>query len=268
MEAFVQQEDRLGPATCFDPELALVKLLPMGRSQGDLGLAHALAVAQRYREALLSVSNGLSNRVQALLSGHGPNGGPLQGPHLAIVPLASGAADGRLAGLALALPRSMKGDERRQLLRAAGRIHRLLLGRLGAWQLARWHGHEVCAWLAPREGAVRWATVTPFVHDAHPKATREPELQAEIRDLVTRSCAHVGLLPPEEITATPVSAHSGMPRTNEFPPLRRKDGHPRRHTHLTLTFDRPVQGPVLLGAGRYRGYGVFRPLPGAEEPAR
>lgn len=36
----------------------------------------------------------------------------------------------------------------------------------------------------------------------------------------------------------------------------------RRHAHAILVFDRPVRGPILLGAGRYRGYGLCRPLSG------
>jgi CRISPR-associated protein Csb2 len=27
-----------------------------------------------------------------------------------------------------------------------------------------------------------------------------------------------------------------------------------------LLFDEPVRGPVLIGAGRFRGYGVCRPV--------
>lgn len=47
-----------------------------------------------------------------------------------------------------------------------------------------------------------------------------------------------------------------------FPRLRRKDGSERRHTHAILVFDEPVRGPILVGAGRYRGYGFCRPMEG------
>jgi len=57
-----------------------------------------------------------------------------------------------------------------------------------------------------------------------------------------------------------VSAHLGAPASHQFPRLARKDGSECRHTHAILIFDRPVVGPVLLGAGRYRGYGLCRPL--------
>jgi hypothetical protein len=45
----------------------------------------------------------------------------------------------------------------------------------------------------------------------------------------------------------------------------RKDGSERRHTHAILVFDEPVRGPVLIGAGRYRGYGFCRPLERADQ---
>ena len=62
---------------------------------------------------------------------------------------------------------------------------------------------------------------------------------------------------------TAVSAHLGVPPAHVFPRLARKDGSERRHAHAILVFDEPVRGPVLIGAGRYRGHGVGRAL----EPA-
>jgi CRISPR-associated protein Csb2 len=45
-----------------------------------------------------------------------------------------------------------------------------------------------------------------------------------------------------------------------FPRLRRKDGGERRQAHAILVFEERVVGPVVIGAGRYRGYGVCRPV--------
>ncbi len=58
--------------------------------------------------------------------------------------------------------------------------------------------------------------------------------------------------------------HRGAPRTKPGPdgyPLMptRPGGPNRRQAHVWLRFDRPVLGPVLLGAGRYRGYGLCKP---------
>jgi CRISPR-associated protein Csb2 len=35
------------------------------------------------------------------------------------------------------------------------------------------------------------------------------------------------------------------------------------HTHAVLIFDRPIGGPIFIGAGRYQGYGLCRPLENA-----
>jgi CRISPR-associated protein Csb2 len=32
------------------------------------------------------------------------------------------------------------------------------------------------------------------------------------------------------------------------------------HSHAVLIFDEDVAGPLLIGAGRFRGYGLCRPL--------
>lgn len=50
------------------------------------------------------------------------------------------------------------------------------------------------------------------------------------------------------------------PPAPSFPRLPRKDGSLCRHAHAILVFAERVVGPLLLGAGRYRGYGLCRPV--------
>jgi len=38
---------------------------------------------------------------------------------------------------------------------------------------------------------------------------------------------------------------------------RRRDRHPRQQWHVRVEFERAVRGPIILGAGRYRGYGLM-----------
>jgi CRISPR-associated protein Csb2 len=46
-----------------------------------------------------------------------------------------------------------------------------------------------------------------------------------------------------------------------FPAFGNGNGKPPRpQVHAWLRFDQPVTGPVMLGAGRYRGYGLGKPL--------
>jgi CRISPR-associated protein Csb2 len=249
----------------FGPGLLMLKLAGGTGAPRHLRLVHALDVAQRLREAILSRSDGLPAPIQALLSGHDAAGSPLLHPHLAILPLASvgrPGADGRLNGLAVAVPRTTSEDDQRLALQTVRKIRRLVLGRLGVWNVAPGWVEKPEAWTAWPAGSSHWSTVTPIAYDAHPKAP------GELAAMIARACAHVGLPEPREVIATQVSAHAGTPPAHAFPRLRRKDGHERRHSHFIVTFDRPVVGPLLLGAGRYRGYGLLRPLRGGEEDGK
>ncbi|MFN2470229.1 MAG: type I-U CRISPR-associated protein Csb2 [Gaiellaceae bacterium] len=255
--------------TVFHPQLIPFTLERDDGPYRYLDLACVLAVTQRWREALVSESNDLSDRVRGLLSGHDYCGAPLGTPHVAFLPLGFVAhphADARLLGAALGLPSGIARDERREVLKAAGRVRRLLLGRLGAWRLAPliaisppWNLRPE-TWTAHPHGSTHWSTITPVAFDQHPKTRDRCAYQREVERMVAQACVHIGLPEPRQVVATPVSAHLGTPPAHAFPRLRRKDGSERRHVHAIVIFDLPVQGPMLLGAGRYRGYGFCRPM--------
>jgi CRISPR-associated protein Csb2 len=253
----------------FSPHPVVLTLEPEEGPYRHLDLLSALAVAQRWREAVLSKSNGLPDRVREMLSGHNPDGAPLDGPHLAFLPLAFVAhehADGRLLGMALTLPADISHDDRRMALRAVGNVRRLALGRLGVWKITpetnaspTWNLRPQ-VWTAHPGGSTHWSTVTPVAFDRHPKTDHRSEYQREIAAMIASACTRIGLPEPREVIVTQVSAHLGVPPAFAFPRLRRKDGGERRHAHAILVFDKPVSGPVILGAGRFRGYGFCRPL--------
>lgn len=69
--------------------------------------------------------------------------------------------------------------------------------------------------------------------------------------------SRIGLPKPRDVIVTHVSAHVGVPPSFAFPRLKRKDGSERRHSHAILVFDEAVCGPVLTGAGRFRGLEWF-----------
>lgn len=264
-----RRQESTAAGTVFSPYMAVLTLEPESGPYRYLDLACTLAVAQRWREALVSHSNDLPARARCLLSGHDPEGGPLSEPHLAFLPLAFVGhphADGHLVGMALALPEGLAADERRGMLRAIALVQQLKLGRLGVWKIQRttsarpsWNLRPE-TWTAYPYGATHWSTVTPVVFDRHPKAKDRAEYQNEVARMVGAACESVGLPGPREVIVTAVSAHLGVPPTHAFPRLQRKDRSERRHAHAILVFDRLVRGPILLGAGRYRGYGLCRPI--------
>jgi CRISPR-associated protein Csb2 len=245
---------------------------PEETSFRHLDLTCMLAVAQRWREALLSNSNDVSPVVRAVLSGHDAEGAPLRDAHLAFLPLAFVGhehADGHLLGMALVLPREVSGGCRRDVLRVISRVRGLKLGRLGRWRVSVITESRppmnlrAEVWTAHPRGAMHWSTVTPVAFDHHPKSRERAEHQSQVAAMIGQCCDRIGLPPPREVVLTAVSAHFGAPPAHEFPRLRRKDGTERRHSHAILVFDKPVCGPILLGAGRYRGYGVCRPMDGS-----
>ena len=83
---------------------------------------------------------------------------------------------------------------------------------------------------------------------------------------VMDSCEHIGLPRPGEVLLSPVSLVEGVPHARGFSSLTRKrDGGRQMHAHAVMIFREPVLGPVLIGAGRFRGYGLCRPMDASRE---
>jgi CRISPR-associated protein Csb2 len=265
--ASVESDEVAVPGTVLDPHLIVRILERVDGPYRHLDLVAVLSVTQRWREAILSQSNDAPEHIRELLSGHERSQAPLDRPHLAFVPLAFAGhphADGRLLGMGLTLPRGLSPADRRAALRVIGRVNQLVLGRLGVWRLAAdtssqpvWNLRPA-TWTSHPEGATHWSTVTPVAFDRHPKSKDRASYQRELAAMIAESCVRMGLPEPREAIVTSVSAHLGVPPSHAFPRLKRKDGSERRHAHAILVFGERVCGPVVIGAGRYRGYGVAR----------
>ena len=199
-----------------------------------------------------------------VLHGHGVDGRPHVG-FLALPDVGQPHAAGRLLGLAVAVP-ELPPHERKAIVAAVLGLRRpgdegvpgsvmLQVRGVGEVELAYEPG-LVRPWGATRErwrrGSRRWVSATPVVLDRYPKR-RDDEI-AE----VLRSCRTVGLPDPVDID---VSAEPLMPGGVRMRPLdlpAKLRG--RLFRHVSLTFDRPVPGPMLLGAGRYLGVGLLAPV--------
>jgi CRISPR-associated protein Csb2 len=255
--------------TIFDPRLLIFGLNRVNGPYRHLDLSATLQLTARFRESLLQ---HFGTHVSETLSGHK---GEMRAEraHLAFLPLpfvGHQHSHGGVLGIAVAIPRAIELYDKQRLLQALTGIRRegLKLGALGCC--------EVClpdlgdspltlqsrSWTASPTGARQWATVTPYVYDRHSKAKDRVAYQNELADALRLSWERVGqeqdLL--TDVIVTPVSPHLGAPASHEFPRLTRKDGNECRHSHVILIFDRPVVGPILLGAGRFRGYGLFKPV--------
>lgn len=248
-----------------------------GRRLG-LKLSKSEDITRAVRGALLSHAEG---NIPAVLTGHDESGRPLQRPHVAYVPLAdigSRYASGTVLGVAILLPRSSEGDERRAVLRAIGRWERwehgglrLNLGRAGALQLERVIDNDPRKTLDPKwwtRPARRWASVTPVALDRNPgklSSSDPKEASAAARsaeEIVMRACQRVGLPQPRWVEVIRRSLFDAAPPARNYMPFPRKSSNgtafSRVCVHIEMCFEEPVAGPVIIGAGRYFGVGLCR----------
>jgi len=270
--------DEAVPGTVWDPYLIVRRLEPMESRHRRLDLVSTLQVTAAMHKAVLSYAG---ESALEIISGHKPDGSPTDRPHLAYLPLAFVGrehATGHLMGLAIAVPGGLDRQQRQEALAAVGQVEELTIDRIGRWQLDRdtqglKNLETIDWWTGGNDGATQWATVTPIAFDQHSKAKTRQEREEDLARIIKTGCSRIGgdssakhtpLPEPAHVILTPVSAHLGVPAAHEFPRLSRKDGSERRHAHAILIFDRPVRGPIAIGAGRYRGYGFCRPLRGGE----
>jgi CRISPR-associated protein Csb2 len=209
-------------------------------------------------------------------------------------------ADGHLLGVALAFPIWVSRHERGRVLgpmvlepSGEPKLIHLQLGALGVWTLRKRDWSEsrntlmAETWSAHPEGSLAWASVTPVVLDGFPKEDRLRDRSAwntEVLAMLVRACQRVGLPEPVSVDLGTTSRHQGTPRASQKRrPLR---GHPevadpssalgdgfppypakattgiRPQFHVCLQFAEPVVGPLILGAGRFLGYGLCKPVRG------
>jgi CRISPR-associated protein Csb2 len=279
------------------------ELLVITKMEGrNLGLNDALALTSRLRDA--AMSHCPVTPPPAWLGGHEPETGkPTRMPHTAFLALpfvGCEYADGHIMGLALALPARhfVSAQEPRRLLgplfyddNHEPREIELRLGSRGVWKLRLEERQSPPlslmneTWTGPGQ---TWASVTPVVLDRFPKPRFAEERLAwdtEARNIISQSCVRAGLPSPEEIDLDTTAWHTGVPRadanphalrtqlaSNEtleygdgFPRMPSRSGKPcRPQIHAILRFAQPVLGPILIGAGRFLGYGLFKPHGGDE----
>lgn len=241
--------------------------------------SRSVEVAKTLRKSILSYA---ADPLPEGLTGHCPNGTPSTRPHAAFLALpwvGHTHADGRLMGVAISAPDSLDRESRRALLRAMGTWGQaaspmsLLFGRGGSLDMERLIGPS--ALVTMRSGVWRrpsrhWVSATPVALPTHPgrltggTASARSQAWRRAEQAVVDSCRHVGLPDPAEVVVSLNPFISGALPAFRFPAFHQRGagGKPasRRLVHVSVTFDQPVQGPLLLGSGRYLGLGLMRPL--------
>lgn len=261
----------------------------------DLDLRAAPIAAKVLRDAIMSGYRriGLGEAIPEIVSGHQADGRSSETPHLAIVPMAfvgASYADGRLFGFALVPPRDSGLIDDENFREAMLAVSAYDAGEERRFICLQPKDGGSSMTLAFAEGAVskrsldpgpycspaqQWATITPIVLDRHLKTPKRSttrgdnaELQKEIEGLIADAAERIGL-PRPKVRASKHSALEGAPsaRPSGNSPDWTRWQVPsafatRTLVHATLTFETDVAGPVLLGAGRYVGLGLCRPIHG------
>jgi CRISPR-associated protein Csb2 len=258
--------------THWSSDLLVFRFLPT--KTAHLPLTATQQVCETLRNCLMAGS--AIQPAPDWLCGHQSDGRPAVRAtgHSAIFPLcnvANAHATGHLMGLALALPSDVADSEIQAALQpflyddlGAPREFTLKLGVAGVFPVILQSERSPrvslspVVWTAAPQGSCRWASVTPIALDRHLKDAQSWD---EVTELISQMCVRVGLPNPRVVVPSPVSLVLGALSTREMPRLvRKRDGGKIRQLHAYLEFDEPVVGPVLLGSGRYRGYGLCRPV--------
>lgn len=254
----------------FEHDGWLLLEFPTARHQGRIQGSRAVDVAKALHGALAA---NASQPAPEIITGRA-DGKPTRREHLALFPLPDvghSHAHGGLMGIGIVFPRSATENERLQVIDALGEFLRsdcpLTLPRGAVVRVKHSEFPESRAlhektWAGP---ARRWATVTPVALDRHPGDLSKPQGLAEAAKLVGDACERIGLPRPRgvELSLNPFLAGSHPVR--DFDVFPREPGRLRKlRVHALLEFAEPVVGPVSVGAGRFVGLGLFRPLHGGE----
>jgi CRISPR-associated protein Csb2 len=224
------------------------------------------------------------------VSGHAANGTPARVPHLAIIPLPFAGfpfADGHVIGFALVSPTDsgiLADKTFRKIMRKLapideerGRRTLILTSKPGTPSASAFSIFLSPAFEPPAGrrsldpalytgSACVFTTVTPIVLDRHLKE-KGVARQEEAAEQIAGACRNTGLPIPEAVVVDKHSAVEGMP--SAYPSG--KSPHwmnwrlpaalaSRQLTHAVIRFAEPVDGPVILGAGRFVGLGLCRPI--------
>lgn len=220
---------------------ALFILAASGRGVDGLRTAPLMDAARR------AVLSKCGDPLPEWVSGHNPDGSRLQASHLGIVPaIFSGEhGGGRIMGLGLAIPGHVDHGDARRTLQALLRDGVQLADQHWLPENIRGHTTEVETWT---RAATSWATVTPMEVR---RRDRRPALEIA-EEWATRA----GLPKPARARFRSEPFIAGGFHASSYAPGKR----PRFRIHALMEWSVPVSGPVILGMGRYRGFGLMRPV--------
>ena len=218
------------------------------------------------------------------LSGHQPNGRPTQNPaHIAFwaLPFVNAEyADGAIKGLAIAVPRAASADAANALYKAIGKwelqnqaggpypLALIVDGKAINMRRLKAQDQDGLATASPFRWTIpskTWATATPIALPRHPKGLNHRNLEKRNRAweqaerIIAQACADAGLPHPARIEVGAAPYVKGALQSRKYPSMD-KNGNRHMMLHARMTFSHLVNGPLALGSGRFRGWGLMTPI--------
>jgi CRISPR-associated protein Csb2 len=260
----------------FDPGLIVLRQVGGRR----FGLESCGLIANAIR---LELMRRHGENAPEWITGHDPAGLPSKQSRPTYLPLGfvdHQYADGHVLGVAIALPTGFQhaddlfkllirhdhGEyEHLPYLRMPVPNQRLGIPNVGDIELelderpehSRQQSLQTRNWITE---AKVWRTATPIMLPQFPRRSLTPE------EVIANACLDSGYPEPFVVRVGTAPTLPGVPHARSFHMKPREKRPPRPLIHAEIEFPVPVQGPVLIGAGRYAGFGVCRPMIVKEEP--
>lgn len=210
------------------------------RPERQLETANTALWSDKMRRAVMSKAE---DNMPALIHGHGDH------RHVAwtaIPDVGHKYASGNILGLGCWLPSDVTLEERGLLGSLLMKVSDLDGIKLNIDQTGL-KGLQASTW---SQASRVWATTTPTALDRWPKRNKPPE------EIVAQSLMSMGLPEPIRVKCDNHSPVIGAANSRKYASRRGN----RFITHAVIEWDKPVAGPLLIGADRYFGSGLCRPL--------
>ena len=207
-----------------------------------------------FKEAVLSLHQRIHGEPPGVLHGHVSSGRGYEiARYCALPDVGYPHSRGRIHGLALWMPPGSDAETRSKARDAAIAIRRLTGRGVNVAVAQRDESERRPFAVHPRRWmheSRTWATAFPAIHERH-RTLDLPEL--------ARWCKHAGLPEPVAFRSarTPL-----VPGALDLAPVEvNRPGRPGLpYSHVELRFAEAVAGPVVIGAGRQRGFGLCVPV--------
>jgi CRISPR-associated protein Csb2 len=257
---YILISEKTSKSEYYKSSMKLVSYFKFDRKTLPSGSINAITTTMR--RAILSL---YPEPIPEIVSGHTQDGEVSTLPHIAITPFPDAGhdyADGHVMGIAVWLPVNIEDEIMRKIDEVCSKITKLTLGESGVINVKRLKPvdeERIPFGIRPstyRAKSDIWATVTPIIFGKHPKKSSIGPGK-DGGKVFREMCAEAGLPEPVEVRMGKVSIFQGAPTALDVQVPEKMSG--RLRAHALIKFKEKVEGPVIIGAGRYYGFGLCKP---------